>query len=439
MLLRASTIANRSQYLNITLDKPSFFTDEFIQGKVDVNAGAQLVLNDIRISFFVCENWISKGEDLQNIGDMHNECLLSMNLDIRRKLNITTSLISLNPGRYIFPFYFKIPKVVQACFEYPANETRAYIRYSLNAQIVSPYVQGATTSYILLKSRYIPQNKQLFFTNSTNTHKWGLFNSGSTTLNISILNGTDNFKNGENVNINIDIDNSKGKLSAQECKITLARIIKLKSKYGKVIKEIKKDCSSQIYKTPVKVNEKKNFNVAFNLMKTDTTIFDFKKDKPPYMNITDMTYFLPSIKAFLIECDYSLKATLYFTSFVKHDDRPRIIIPIRICHQSLLEYNTEVQNNLAKQNQYNNPPPANQYYNNQNINNPAPMNLNRSLSLMNNNPNPLSLDNNDNNEDIDLPSQEEIEKPYQNDNNNNINDLGAPTFDAPAPIFQPKP
>lgn len=174
-------------------------------------------------------------------------------------------------------------------------------------------------------------------------------------------------------------------------------------------------------------------------MNMDTKIFNFKETNIPYINITDMSYFLPSINSYLLECDYNLKATLYFTNFVKHDERPRIIIPIRICHQSLSEYNTEVQNNLEKQNQYKNPPPPNQYYNDQIINNPTPNNLNRSLSLMNNNPNPLYLDNNDNNEDIDLPSQEEIEKPYQNDNNNNINDLGAPTFDAPAPVFQPKP
>jgi hypothetical protein len=431
MLSRALTVQNTPQSLSITLDRASFFVDEYIQGKVELNSSTQLVINDISISFQILENWLSKGDDGHAISDMYNECLLTMNLDIKRKLNINANLISLNPGKYIFPFYFKIPKVVQACFEYPTTESKASIRYSLTAQLLSPYAQGTASTYVLLKSRPILQNKQLFFTNSTSTHKWGLFSGGSTTLNISILNGTDNFRNGENINFNIDIDNSKGKIGAEECKITLSRIIKLKSKFGKVVKEIKNDCClSQKFATQVAINERKNFNVSLSLMNMDTKIFNFKEVNIPYINITDMSYFLPSINSYLLECDYNLKATLYFTNFVKHDERPRIIIPIRICHQSLPEYNSEVQNYLARQNSNNN----NQYFVNQN--NPG-VNLNRSLSLMNNQQNPLSLDNNENNEENyndDLPTQEEVEKPNQNNNN-----MGAPSFGAPMPAFQTRP
>ena len=465
MISRSLTNPVQNNLLNITLDKAAFYIDEYIQGKVELNTGVAIIVNDINLSFTLFENWIYKEKD-SNIQDTHQECLLSMNLDIKRKLNINTNLVSLNPGKFIFPFYFKIPKSVQPCFEYPTSESKAYIRYALSAQIISPYANGGTSTYVILKSRPIMPNKQLFFTATSSLHKWGLISSGSTTLNISILNGTDCFKNGSKIDFNIDIDNSKGKLSTDECKINLMRKIVLKSKYGKQVKEIKNECISKKFKTVVNVNEKKNFNVSLSLREMDNSIFNFKEEKIPYINISDMGFFLPSINSFLIECKYTLKATLYFSSFVKFDERPRIIIPISVCHQSLEEFNQEVQNYYQSQNQYKNQvnnqynnqynsqinnQANNQYnnqYNNQNYNqyynnqNPE-MTINRSGSL-NNNSTPLSLDENKINDEVEneLHSQEEIEKPHQNynnDNNNTNGDLGAPSFDAPAPVFYNKP
>ena len=138
-------------------------------------------------------------------------------------------------------------------------ETSAYIRYNLNAQIVSPYIRGTAFNYILLISRPIIQKKELSFTSSSNIHKWGLFNGGSTTLKIFIEKGYDSFRIGEDININIEADNTKGKLVAEECKFKLNRIINLKSKYGKLVSQIKNDCISQKVKTLTNINEKKIF------------------------------------------------------------------------------------------------------------------------------------------------------------------------------------
>ena len=47
-----------------------------------------------------------------------------------------------------------------------------------------------------------------------------------------------------------------------------------------------------------------------------------------------------------------------------------------------------------------------------------------------------NLENNDN---LDLPSQGEVEKIEKPTDSNETEDLGAPSFDAPAPCFQPGP
>ena len=89
----------------------------------------------------------------------------------------------------------------------------------------------------------VESQKNLKFQVSSNIHKWGLFNKGSTTLNVSISNGTDSFKVGEIIALNIEIDNTKGKLVAEECKLTLNRFLILKSKYQIVNL---KDCENRI-------------------------------------------------------------------------------------------------------------------------------------------------------------------------------------------------
>ena len=65
-------------------------------------------------------------------------------------------------------------------------------------------------------------------------------------------------------------------------------------------------------------------------------MLNFSKTKLPDANINDYNYFLKSVNSLIIECKYSLKGTLYF--------RPKIIIPLNICHQSVKDYNTEIQN-----------------------------------------------------------------------------------------------
>ena len=409
-----------------------------------------MILNDLLLSFNLLKNWISKSAEGINISEIYNETLISIYLDIKKQLRITTNLVSLSPGKFIFPFYFKIPKNVQPCFEYQTIVTKASIRYTINAQVISPYIQATSSKYIILKSRPIFEKKNLSFTNSFNVHKWGLFDGGSTILNLSILNGTDCFKNDENINVNIEIDNTKGKLIVQEFKFTLNANLNLKAKSGKLVKEETIDCLTKVVKTPTNIKEKKNFSDSISLKEFANNKFKYKEANLPYANISDISYFLPNVKSFITECNFTLKATLKFNKFVKHDERPRIIIPVFISHQSMEEYNNKINKFFETQSQnYKSKINNNQYNLNQiniindknqyNINQPQ---LNKSITLNNNNNiyEKPSLQNENIpkqvNDNSDLPSQEEIEK---SDQYNEPTDLDASSYDAPAPAFQPNP
>ena len=442
-------------FLNIILNKPSYFVDEYIDGRVELNSSVQVVLNDILLSFNLLENWISKGNENNDIGDSNTTCILQMYLEIKKQLKINSNLVSLSPGKFTFPFLFKIPKAVVCCFEYPTKLTSAYIRYSLSGQIISPYIQGNTSIYVLLKSRPVIQNKLLNYSASTNIRKWGIFKSGSTSLNIVLFNNKDSFASGEAININIIVDNTNGKLVAKQCKITIIRHIILKAKYGKIIKDFQDNCLTKTFDTHTNIKEKKEFPCSISLKDFDNSMLNHKEVKLPYVNITDINYFMPSVNSLIIECKYTLKGTLYFNNFIKHDDRPRIMIPIYLCHQSVEDYNKEVENYYKNQSNinnnsqiYNNHNNLNQVSNSQiNINNQInigqqPIYRNRTL-MDNNYQNPLQQNQNIGEEDNDLPSQAEIEK--SNDyiekpnNYNEAEDLMAPSFGAPTPCFEQPP
>ena len=425
MFSRAKTFqqptARTPQFLTIRMNKPSYFVDEYIDGKIEVNSAVPIVIDDISLSLTLLANWTTNSTEKGQIGDTYTEALVKKNLEVRKQLNINSNLVSLAAGKFTFPFYFKLPKGVAPCFEYATSDTNASIRYSLDANVISPYIQGRTSSYVLLKSRPNLQPKNLKFQVSSNIHKWGLFDAGSTIFNIVLNTGTDSFVGNENINMNILIDNTSGKLIADEVKFTLNRTLLLKSKYGKVSKELKNDCIVKKCKVLTNVKEKKTFPFTFPLKDFDNTMLNYSKAKLPYANIKDYNYFLKSVNSLIIECKYTLKGTLYFNKFVKYDDRPRIIIPLNICHQSVKDYNTEIQNyynsqnqnnnqinnqinnnNQYNNNQINNSQIYNNQYNNNQINNNNPNNINsnplyRSVSLNNNNPPPNAFPQNPNN------------------------------------------
>ena len=389
------------KFLSIIFNKPSYFIDEEISGQVELNNTTQLVLSEITLSLYLLENWLKLSST--PIGETNRQLLLTYNLNVRQSLHISTSLVNLSPGKFTFFFRFKLPQNLNPCFEYPTTETKGYIRYSLDANIISPYIHGATSSYMLLKSR--PKNKpeQSIFTSSIEIYKWNMFSEGSTTLNVSLFNNENNIKYGKQIRFDIEIDNTKGKLIASECKVVLLRKLELKARISGDVKDtINNECVVKFFPTEVKPNEKKSFPCSINLEDMDKNLFNLNEEKLPYTNITDLSFFVPSISSLILNCQYTLRVTLYFKSFVAYKHRPRVFIPINICHQSLEEFQNMKLNNPIINNNNNN---------------------NKNLNEINSNSNRINQDD----DDYELPSKEEIEKGNLENSNSD-----AP---APAPIL----
>ena len=141
-------------------------------------------------------------------------------------------------------------------------------------------------------------NKQLIFVIENNIHKWGMFDGGRTKLKVTSMNGTDNFRFGEDIKFEIDIDNTNGKLNTSECKIVLKRNVKLKNRYGQLKNDILDELSSRKIKTETTPGEHKSFSYILSLKKIENKNFVISGSGIPYTNFPDINFFYLLYKMF---------------------------------------------------------------------------------------------------------------------------------------------
>ena len=218
-------------------------------------------------------------------------------------------------------------------FEYPSEKYRVFIRYSLNAKVKSDIYTGETSLYVEIKG--IPNNNKNSKVEATSLpiKRGSIFDIGNIILNASC--DSKIFRFTSPIPVNINIDNTKSKVKATECKIDLIRKITLRDqrtlsdKYTKENKLIKKK-----FKSLVEKNEKKNFQFELPLNTLYLTNLTYYGYKQPYNNSSKSNIdLIPSVDGTIIKCEYYLKVTLYFDSFVSKDKRPRIILPIYFVHK----------------------------------------------------------------------------------------------------------
>ena len=95
------------QTLKIIPKKSAFFTDDFIEGNVELTTSVQVILNDINLVLNSNQNWVTFSKETNaNIMEKNNDAIATVNLDVKRKLNINTNLVALKPGKFNFGFKF---------------------------------------------------------------------------------------------------------------------------------------------------------------------------------------------------------------------------------------------------------------------------------------------------------------------------------------------
>ena len=339
-----SIITSFSDLIKIELNKEFYLAGDEIKGNIIFDNINNIKVNDITIFLYQKESWFVQETSEVKYGEKNNQLLCKYIIDLKEYLNNNEILV---PGKYIFPFQLKLPDDLEPSFEYPYPNRYSYLRYSLICESNPNLPEIKHQKFILIKSlsyNILPQNS---FSSIKNVHKWGFLDGGTTILKVSYEKG--NYQINNLVPLNVDIDNSRGKLKVKECKIRVIRTIEFSKSKGPEKYPLEKTINSQVFLSEVLPYNKKNFLFQIQLIDNDLVDFKYIKEEKPFPNINDLNVLLPTLDSKLLKCDYRIQVSLYFDNFVTSGYRPRVKLPIIISH-----FFGEENNNINKNNhQYN--------------------------------------------------------------------------------------
>ena len=331
---------NMNKPITISTTKLDYFKDDYVEGTIILQNQLPIVLSDINLNLYLCESWTYTESSSQSYGELNTQPLLCVKVGINKILNIDTELINLSAGMFNFPFKFKLPNYLQPCFEFPLPNRRGYLRYSLEAKFISPYIQGCSSIYLIVKARPKVLNSPLSYSSVMNIHKWGLFDQGTTLLKASYL--TNNFRVNELANIKVEINNMRGKLKVTSCEIDVIRKVGFKKKNeDKNQYEIENNIYYKLFQVDVEPMNQKTYDFTIELKDNEKNNFNYLNVANPYPNLVDISYMMPSVDGAIIKCDYRIMVTIYFNSYVTSGYLPKVTLPISITHQSQEDYNLE--------------------------------------------------------------------------------------------------
>ena len=318
--------------ITIKLNKVDYFKGDFVEGNIYLYNNNSLILNDIYLNLFLMENWnIQDGSRVES--ELNNPTLLTIKIGIQKILKIDSDLINLNPGTFNFPFKFQLPDYLQPSFEYPKQYQRGFLRYILEAKLISQYVKGANTTIIFVKSRPLLLKCPLSFSSAANVHKWGMFDEGSTILKVSYQ--TTNFQIRGQIPIAVEINNTRGKLQVKSVNVKGIRRVQFKR-----IKDatVRATYQNIMFNKDFAVNVPPNTQSQiynYNIEITDDSLvnFNYIGVSKPYPMLVDLIYAMPTTDGAAVKCDYVLLVSLSFSSFVTQGYIPKVCIPFSMTHE----------------------------------------------------------------------------------------------------------
>ena len=338
----ASKLINpNSDLIKIELDKEFYLPGETIQGSIMINCIENIRLNTITISLLHKECWFVQETTEVKYGEKYNQSITQFNIDIKNYIkDFNEILVS---GNYVFPFKIDLPHDLEPCFEYPYPNRYAYLRYLFQCELLPKEIKIKSQKYILIKSASNKIPSQKFFSSIINVHKWGFFDGGTTMLKASY--DKINYKINDVIPINIDIDNSRGKLKVKNCKIRIIRTIQFNKLRGPEKYPLEKTIYSNQFNSEVLPFNKGQFLFQIQLKDDDLINLEYLIEENPYPNIRDINLLVPSIDSKILKCFYRIQVSLYFDSFVTSGYRPRVKLPIFVTH-FIDEENNNIINNI---------------------------------------------------------------------------------------------
>ena len=341
---------SNSDLIRFETRKEFYLNGEIIEGNIIFDNIKNIKVSDISICLYQKESWFIQETAEVKYGEKYNQLISKYDIKMNEFLNNNKILV---PGKYIFPFKIQLPNDLEPSFEYPYPNRYSYLRYILQCEFLPNFPELKHQKAILIKSISHNILLQQVFSSIVNVHKWGFFDSGTTILKVSYEKSIYQINN--IVPLNIEIDNTRGKLKVKNCKIRVIRTIEFSKLDGPEKYPLEKTIYSREYLAEVLPFDKRNF--LFQILLIDNDLIDFKyiKEENPYPGINNINILLPTMNSKILKCDYRIQVSLYFDNFVTSGYRPRVKLPIIISH-FIEEENWEIKrnDNISYNNNYNN-------------------------------------------------------------------------------------
>lgn len=310
--------------LEIEENKSMFFSGEMIKGKIIFLYENPPVISVVKLSLIMKEFWY------------HN----SKQIEFKTEKTINTRSIELL-NKFDSDFSFQIPYNLNSSFEFNSFNYNIYIRYFLIAELHSLEENHVNQKLIIIKSigKYSPSN---FIQFGSNINIMKFINLGNCLASVKLK--QNNIKMGEFLELAVNVNNNS-KYNIKEIKINLIRDIIFRNE--KEFKE-RQIIGRKIFSWIVESGQEKQNNFLLKIEDSKLQNFDLRTFKNPYQNI-EIQDLINSVSTNYIECKYSLKITFYFNHFVVFDQRPRIFLPINICHKYFdKEFSLDDQSFISK-------------------------------------------------------------------------------------------
>lgn len=310
--------------LEIEENKSMFFSGEMIKGKIIFLYENPPVISVVKLSLIMKEFWY------------HN----SKQIEFKTEKTINTRSIELL-NKFDSDFSFQIPYNLNSSFEFNSFNYNIYIRYFLIAELHSLEENHVNQKLIIIKSigKYSPSN---FIQFGSNINIMKFINLGNCLASVKLK--QNNIKMGEFLELAVNVNNNS-KYNIKEIKINLIRDIIFRNE--KEFKE-RQIIGRKIFSWIVESGQEKQNNFLLKIEDSKLQNFDLRTFKNPYQNI-EIQDLINSVSTNYIECKYSLKITFYFNHFVAFAQRPRIFLPINICHKYFdKEFSLDDQSFISK-------------------------------------------------------------------------------------------
>ena len=310
--------------ITINENKNIFYNGETINGSISINSNKIFAI--VNLYLIKKENYI--------INSKANE----RNSHINKK-----EYEIIEPNQNIL-FNIQIPDDVPPSFEFFTNKYQIYIRYYLMVEFEES--NHLTTNYksILIKNiKKLSSEKLIKFRSNISRL---FFNKGYCDGSIKLP--TQNIKMGEMIYFTIEINN-KSSFDVQHIKINLLREINTND--GRIKEEHL--LSRCIIKWVILSQSKNECNFRLKIQDNELKYCNLQNWDFDNKNEMDIDEFFCSVSSELFECKYHIKVTVYFSSFVKHNSRPRILIPFNVCHKTSEEHEEEKNVSITEHNSIN--------------------------------------------------------------------------------------